>query len=117
MLYASLAVAFLAIRSQEVAMWEVPRIDPTDATSKRSLAVTYALEIAAAAQQDKLTLRNVVAYLADAQRWARRAVILVVLLVILSVAAAATKPPVTPSSSAATSAPTLQLGQRTPSPT
>ncbi len=96
--------------------WEVPRVDPTDATDKRSLAVTYALEIVAAAQQNKLTLRKV-AYLADAQRWARRAVILVVVLAILSVAVAATKPPSAPSSSAVTPTPTLQPGQGTPSPT
>ena len=117
LLYACLAVAFLAIRAQEVTMWEVPRVDPTDATSKRSLAVTYAVELEAATQQNKLTLRNRVAYLADAQRWARRAVILVVVLAILSVAAAATKPPSTPSTPAVTPVPTLQPGQGVPSPT
>jgi hypothetical protein len=117
LLYACLAVAFLAIRAQEVTMWEVPHVDPTDAVNKRSLAVTYALEIEAAAQQNKLTLRNRVAYLANAQRWARRAVILVVVLAILSVAAAATKPPSAPSSPPVTPAPTLQPGQGAPSPT
>lgn len=117
LLYACLAVAFLAIRAQEVTTWEVPRVDPTDATNKRSLAVTYALEVVAATQQNKPTLGNRVAYLADAQRWARRAVILVVVLAILSVAAAATKPPSTPSTPAVTPVPTLQPSQATPSPT
>jgi hypothetical protein len=117
LLYACLAVAFLAIRAQEVTMWEVPRVDPTDATNKRSLAVTYAVELEAATQQNKLTLRNRVAYLADAQRWARRAVILVVVLAILSVAAAATKPSSTPSAPAVTPVPTLQPGEAAPSPT
>lgn len=116
LLYACLAVAFLAIRAQEVTTWEVPRVIPNDATDTRSLAVTYALEIVAAAQQNRSTLRNMVAYLADAQRWARRAVILVVVLAILSVAVAATKPPSAPSSSAVSPAPTLQPGDTTPSP-
>ena len=96
---------------------QVPRVDPTDATNKRSLAVTYALELEAATQQNKLTLRNRVAYLADAQRWARRAVILAVVLAILSVAAAATKPSSSPSSPAVTPVPTLQPGEAAPSPT
>ncbi len=93
LLYACLAVAFLAVRAQEVAMWEVPAIYPRDGPDLRALAVEEATQHALAYQQNKSGLRHLVAYLADAQRWARRAIILVVVLALLSVAAAATEPP------------------------
>ncbi len=92
LLYACLAVAFLAVRAQEVATWEVPAIYPKDSPDARTLAVSDAVELAVAYEQNKSGLRHIVAYLADAQRWARRAIILVVILAVLSVAATATKP-------------------------
>ncbi len=99
LLYACLAVAFLAVRAQEVATWVAPAIYPDDAMTSRVLTVKEAVEHAVSYQQNKAGVRHLVAYLADAQRWARRAVILVVVLAMLSVLAAATKP--LPSSPAA----------------
>lgn len=97
LLYASLAVAFLAVRAQGVTMWVAPAMYPKDAPDAPAIAIKEVVENAFAYQQNKSALRNLVAYLADAQRWARRAVILVVILAALSVAAAATKPtPATP---------------------
>jgi hypothetical protein len=93
LLYSCLAVAFLAVRAQEVAVWVVPAIYPKDGPDLRGLALEEATQHAFAYQQNKAGLRHLVAYLADAQRWARRAIILVVMLAVLSVAAAATKPP------------------------
>lgn len=93
LLYACLAVAVLAVRAQEVAMWTAPAIYADDAQSSRSLTVKDAVEHAFSYSQNKTGVRHLVAYLADAQRWARRAVILVVCLALLSVLAAATKAP------------------------
>jgi hypothetical protein len=92
LLYACLAVAFLAVRAQEVATWTVPAIYPRDATAARTVAVEEASQHAFAYEQNKAGLQHLVAYLADAQRWARRAIVLVVTLALLSVASAATKP-------------------------
>lgn len=93
LLYACLAVAFLAVRAQEVATWTGPAIYAKQAISCRALEATDAVEHAVAWEQNKPGLQHVVAYLLNAQQWARRAIILVVILAILSVAAAATKPP------------------------
>jgi hypothetical protein len=103
LLYACLAVAFLAVRAQEVATWVVPAIFSKDGKTATALTAKDAVEHAVSYEQNKAGVSHLVAYLADAQRWARRAVILVVLLAILSVIAAATKPP---PPSPATAAPT-----------
>ena len=119
LLYACLAVAFLAVRAQEVAPWVAPAIYPDDGTTTKSLIAKEAVEHAVSYQQNKAGVRNLVAYLADAQRWARRAVILVVLLAVLSVIAAATKPPPVSQGQAAPSAtPTASSApSQQPSPT
>lgn len=93
LLYACLAVAFLAVRAQEVTTWVAPAIYPEDGTTPRDLTVKEAVEHAVSYRQNKAGVQHLVAYLADAQRWARRAVVLVVILAAVSVAAAATKPP------------------------
>lgn len=93
LLYACLAVAFLAVRAQEVATWVAPAIYPDDGTTSTDFVIKEAVEHAVSYRQNKAGVRHLVAYLADAQRWARRAVVLVVILAGVSVLAAATKPP------------------------
>jgi hypothetical protein len=92
LLYATFAAAFLAVRSQQVSMWAVPRLSPEDATSKRALNLTFAVELMAAVEQNKKTQRHLVAYLRDGQLWARLVLLLVVLLAPIPVIAAATTP-------------------------
>jgi hypothetical protein len=119
LLYACLAVAFLAVRAQEVATWTGPAIYAKQGTSAQALKATDAVEHAVAWEQNKPGIQHLVGYLLNAQRWARRAIILVVILAVLSVAAAATKPPAPPtpgSVPAATAAPT-QTPVATPAPT
>jgi hypothetical protein len=114
LLYAGLAVAFLSVRAQEVSMWTAPEISATEARNVRVVTVADAVEHAFSYAQNEAGVRHLVAYLADAQRWARRAVILVVVLAALSVAAAATKPP---SAGAASSTPTaVPSPSATPTP-
>lgn len=92
LLGSAFAAAFLAVRSQQVESWEAPSVRPEDGFDKRALDLTYAVEVMAAGEQNRLTLSNSVAYLRDAQAWARVALLWVVLLAPLAVAAAATKP-------------------------
>jgi hypothetical protein len=91
LLYSAVAAAFLAVRSQQVATWEVPRVDADATIDQRALDTTYAVEIVAAAEQNRSTLADRVSYLRDAQLWALIAVLLIAILAPLSVVAAITK--------------------------
>jgi len=92
LLYATFAAAFLAVRSQQVSVWAVPRLTPEDGTSKRALALTLAVELMTAVEHTKQTQRNLVSYLRDGQVWARLVLLFVVLLAAIVVVANATKP-------------------------
>jgi hypothetical protein len=92
LLYATFAAAFLAVRSQQVSVWAVPRLTPEDGTSKRALDLTLAVELMTAVEHNKQTQRNLVSYLRDGQGWARLVLLFVVLLAAIVVVANATKP-------------------------
>jgi hypothetical protein len=102
--YATLAAAFLAIRSQQVSVWKAPSLKLENLGSKRALDVQLAVELMAAVDFNRETHRNLVAYLRDGQVWARLVLFLVVILAAIVVFANATKPMGTAASPATPSA-------------
>lgn len=89
LLYAAIATAVLAVRSQPLGLWEVPRLDLEDGTDQRSLVLADTVEVLAANDQNRATLANAAAYLDEAQRWALIGIVLIALLAPLSVLATA----------------------------
>lgn len=95
LLYSLVAVSWLAVRAQQVSVWTGPVLSPREGPTLRAFMLTEATDNAFAYRQNKTIVNNLVAYLADAQVWARTAVVLLSLLAVVAVAGAATKPAVT----------------------
>jgi hypothetical protein len=107
------AAVWLAVRVQQVSNWDVPRVEPEAASSVRNQRLTHAVELMAAADQNRKRLNNVIGYLRDAQGWALIAIVLLVVLAPLAVGASFTKQP---AASPATPVPTLPIPTPTSSP-
>lgn len=93
LLYACLAIAWLAVQAQRVRDWSRPGITPSDVTSVLGLEIENTARTHFDATQNKLAVDDLVAHLRDAQWWARTAIVLVTILAVLAVAASATKRP------------------------
>ncbi|NJD26916.1 MAG: hypothetical protein FIA92_01300 [Chloroflexi bacterium] len=93
LLYACLAIAWLAVQAQRVRDWSRPGITPSDVTTVVGLDIENAARTYFGAAQNKLAADDLVAHLRDAQWWARTAIVLVAILAVLAVAASATKRP------------------------
>lgn len=93
LVYFALGAAVLAVRSQLVTNWDIPRVDLDDTTDERTLVLTNAVEVYIAAEQNKCRLANVIGCLRDGQIYALLALFVVAILVVLSVVGSATRPP------------------------
>lgn len=93
LLYACLAIAWLAVQAQRVQMWSRPGIKPDDVTSGPSLEIELAARTYFHASQNKIVVADLVAHLRDAQWWARTAIFLIAVLAVLSIIGTATKRP------------------------
>lgn len=93
LVYSALGAAVLAVRSQLVTNWDIPRVDLNDTADERTLVLTNAVEVYIAAEQNKRRLANVTGCLRDGQIYALVALFVVATLVVLSVVASAARPP------------------------
>jgi hypothetical protein len=109
LLYAAIAAGFLALRAQEVAPRAVPRSEVGEAADGRTLTASDAVEVMAAAEQDRSSLATALDYLAGAQKWALIALLLISLLAPLSLIAAMTKPAATTGGPSPTAGPRVTL--------
>jgi hypothetical protein len=99
--YFAVGAATLAVRSQLVGTWDIPRVSLEDATSARGIRLTNAVEVYISAEQNKHRLRNVIACLRDGQLYALISLFLLTSIVIIAVMA----PPRGPTAGAGSGSP------------